>query len=89
MFKRTYQKVNAGVVLIYALLGFVALPYILESKIPEIASKYSDGNLSLGAIHFNPFIFKLSVDELLIKNPHQEEAIRFEKLIVNFEFSQQ
>jgi len=85
MLKKTYQKIIATLVLVYALIGFILIPLVLESKVPDIASQYSDGNLSVGAIHFNPFIFKLSVEKLLIKNPHNKEAIKFKEFIVNFE----
>ena len=85
MLKRTYQKIIAGLVAIYALLGFVILPLVLESQVPKIASEYSDGNLTLDAIHFNPFLFKLTIDGLLIQNPNQKEAISFKKFIINYE----
>ena len=63
-----YLTIVAGIVAIYAVLGFYALPAILKNKLPNIIQEQTGRKASVANIEFNPFKFfariqKFSIDE--------------------------
>ena len=70
---------------VYALFGFVILPYILNSQLKSIVKEQTNATLECQSISFNPFLLKLSLHDLALFNLKQEKLIEFKKFEVDFE----
>jgi len=53
-----------GIILAYALLGFLILPLALERFLPHQLGDFLKCPVSIESIHFNPFSFRLEIDRL-------------------------
>ena len=77
--------VVCGAVALYALLGFVALPYAVKTYgIPALSERLRHPVL-LGDIQFNPFTFSLTLSSFEIQEPDHTPMLAFQELFVNFE----
>ena len=50
-----WSLIGAGAVGLYALAGFVAVPALIKSRLPEFAGQTLKRKASLGEISINPF----------------------------------
>ena len=71
----------------YALLGFVALPLYLRTKIPETVSAYLGKTVSISDVQLNPFTLALTVRGFDLKEADQTTLIGFEELLVDLSLS--
>ncbi len=58
-----------GLLLLYSLLGFVALPAIVKSQAQKMVAEKLHRQLTLGAVEFNPFSLELTLRELRLMEP--------------------
>lgn len=82
---RTALIVLCGAVALYALLGFVVVPYAVKTyAIPALSERLRHPVL-LGDISLNPFTFALTLSEFEIQEPDRTPMLGFKELFVNFE----
>lgn len=81
----TLKKIVFYLLLIYSIVGFVILPLIAKPKIIDLVAQETNAQIEIGTIYFNPFLFKLKLSNVLLKNLQEEELISFEEFYVDFE----
>jgi len=79
------KKVLLSLFTLYALVGFVIVPLVLESQIPKIISNQLHAKLSIKDISFNPFFFHLDVNGVELQDAKGEKLASFEVFKVNLE----
>ncbi len=77
----------ASLLALYAVLGGYALPRYLEAALPELAAKELKRKAAVGAVTFNPFLFKLELSDFSLAEPEGRPIARFRRLLVDFELS--
>jgi uncharacterized protein DUF748 len=77
----------AGVILIlYSLIGFIAIPLILESILPDKLSEALNRPVSISNIRLNPFTLTAAVEGLNIKAKNTTDPfVSFDELFVNIQ----
>jgi hypothetical protein len=78
VFRRKLLWIPAVVVALYAVLGFVVLPRVLRTELPEKLSAALKRPTTVGEIALNPFTFELDLHDLAVKN-----LVSFKLLRVN------
>lgn len=71
----------------YTLLGFLALPWIARDQAPKLAREHLGVELAVDKIRFNPFLFRLAVEELDLEDPESGPMLAFRRLVVDFSLS--
>jgi len=85
--RRSRRWIVAGCVLLalYAVGGFVGVPWAAARWIvPAIDGAFA-GSLSVASIAFNPFTFALDIGRTSLRDPGGEEVVGFERTRVNFD----
>ena len=79
--------IAAGIVLIlYSLIGFVIVPWILESVVPEKLSAALNRPVTINNIRVNPFSLTAAVEGLDIRDKTGDSPfVSFEELFVNIQ----
>ncbi|MEC4889765.1 MAG: DUF748 domain-containing protein [Nitrospira sp.] len=73
----------AGALLLYSLIGFLAVPYLItQYAVPAVAEKIRHP-VSVKDVAFNPFTLALTIDGLEIREPDQTPLLGFEQFSVN------
>ena len=79
------QKIILSFLTIYAFFGFVLLPYILKSQLQNLVSQKLHANVEIDSLYINPFLFKLRLSGVTLKDLEEKELVRFKSLFVDFE----
>jgi Domain of Unknown Function (DUF748) len=79
--------IAAGILILYALFGFFALPRLLKPKLVEAISAYTGRPVALGEISTNPFALSATLRNLVLTDRNEERLLAFEALYINFEVS--
>jgi len=79
------KKIFASLVVVYAIFGFILLPYILKPKLIEIVSQELNAKLDIKSLYINPFLFKLHINGVLLSDLENKEIASFESLFLDFE----
>ena len=79
----------AGVlaVAIYAVLGFLLTPWILERYVSNYAKETLKRKASIGEVRANPFLFTIEAKEFVLQEADDRPIIGFGRLFVDFELS--
>ncbi len=80
-----FKKIIFYLLAIYTLLGFIALPYFLKPQLIQIIEQETNSRISIDSLSFNPFVFKLVINELEIKTLDDEKLLSFDALLINVE----
>ena len=80
-----YKKVLIYLFLVYTVFGFVLLPLILKPLVSKVASEKTNGKVSVGSIHFNPFSFKIGIDEIVLSTQDDERVATIRRFELNLE----
>lgn len=56
-----------GLILLYTLIGFLALPYGLKYYVPKIIQEKTGRASSIEKIYINPYLFKVEIDRFALK----------------------
>lgn len=72
-----------AVVCLYALLGFLFVPWLAERKLVELLQQRLALNASVEAIHFNPFTFTASIDLLDVQTADNTPVLSLQRLYLN------
>jgi len=84
MFKKT-KNILLFLFITYVLVSFFGIPLILKSQLKAIVEQELNANLSVKAIFFNPFSFRLVVDDIVLRDLEQKHLLSFESLDINLE----
>lgn len=71
---------------LYALAGFLALPWWLERSLPEQLDQRMGWQAEVERVRFNPFSFSLEADAFSAKDADGEPVTAFDHLRVNLSF---
>lgn len=74
------------ILLIYALIGFVVLPKVLQSKLPELIKTETGREASLERVEFNPFTLELSLQGFAMQEQDLQTFVSFSELFANVQF---
>ena len=84
---RTSLIVMAVLVLLYALLGFIILPYIVKSQVFPAVSGQLKRPVLAKEVAINPFALSVTITGFEIQEADQMPLLGFDELFVNFELS--
>ena len=76
-----------GVLLIYAVAGFLILPPIVRSVAVKQISKQLDREVSIQQVKINPLALSTTIRGLLIKDKDGEPFVAWDEVYVNFQLS--
>ena len=76
-----------GLVGLYALAGFVGVPYGLRYGLTRFAKEQLHRPLTLGEIHFNPFTWRLEMRDLSLPDADGAPLLGLHRLIVRIELA--
>ena len=79
--------ITLGVILVYALIGFVGVPRLIEHIVPDYAAGHLQRKATIGTVRFHPFIFKLDVRDFSLTETDGTPIAGFRRLLVDFELS--
>jgi hypothetical protein len=77
----------ASLFVLYLVLAGYALPRYIQGAIPEFAATELKRKASVGAVSFNPLLFKLELDDFALAEADGRTIARFRRLLVDFELS--
>jgi hypothetical protein len=80
-------SVIAGLVLVYALLGFLLVPHLVTRYAPQFVEDQLHRQLTLGKVQFNPFTLALRLYQLQLSEANGAVIARIDYLLVNAELS--
>ncbi|MDD2449123.1 MAG: DUF748 domain-containing protein [Sulfurimonas sp.] len=84
MFAKT-KKILVALFVTYTLVGFFAAPPILKSQLKKTVEQELNAKLSIESIYFNPFTFRLIVDELTLRDLEQKHLFSLTSLDINLD----
>lgn len=84
MRKGLILKSLAGGLALYAVAGFLGVPYVIKNIVPEKVSEVTHGGrFSVGSAFFNPFTFHLKLQEVALKTPGGGDLFAFRHFALN------
>ena len=89
-FLRKHKKLaifSVSTILLYALVGFVVIPLILESQLPSTLSEQLGKPVVVEDIQLNPFALSLNIHGFEIQEQDKTPLLGFQELFVNFQLS--
>ncbi|HEY9197900.1 MAG TPA: DUF748 domain-containing protein [Gammaproteobacteria bacterium] len=78
---------GAIALVLYALAGFLLLPYLVEHYVPKYARDTLQRQASVAAVRFNPFLFKLEADDFRLQESDGQPIAAVRRLLIDFELS--
>ena len=73
--------------LLYALAGFVAAPWLVRQQLPKLAAEYLDAQATVGDVRINPFLFSFEATDLAIAEKSGLPVMQAGRVFVDFETS--
>lgn len=73
--------------LLYALAGFVAAPWLVRQQLPKLAAQYLDAQATVGQVRINPFLFSFEATDLAIAEKSGLPVMQAGRVFVDFETS--
>lgn len=77
--------IMGGLVATYALVGFVVLPKVLESKLPELIETETGRKAAIKKITFNPFLLELSLQDFSMQEKDLQTFVSFDEFFINIQ----
>lgn len=77
----------AALLVLYALGGFLAVPHFARKGAQDFVREHYRRTLSIGAIHFNPFTFRLDIERLSLPDDDGQTLLAFERLQVDLQLA--
>jgi outer membrane protein OmpA-like peptidoglycan-associated protein len=78
---------SVGVVVLYALLGFLLTPWIVTRYVSNYAVEKLKRKASIAEVHVNPFLFTFEGKNFVLQEADDRPIIGFGRLFVDFELS--
>ena len=85
IFKKFYVKILFIIVGIYSLIGFIIVPYLIQSNFSNLSHEKFNVNAYLSRVYINPYTFEVGLHDLLIKDDKQETLLYFKSFKTNLE----
>lgn len=82
---RVLIGVLVGLIALYALVGFVLLPYLIKSYVVPTVSEQIKHPILLRDATFNPFALSLRLSGLEVREQNETPMLGFEELFVNLD----
>jgi len=79
------KKIILLFLIIYGLIGFIAVPLLLKPQIMATVAKETNSKLSIDSIYLNPFIFRLQLDGVILKSLDNKHLASFSSLEIDLE----
>jgi len=79
------RKILPLLLFLYTIFGFFILPYILKSQIIKNVELQTNAQISINSIYFNPFTFKLKVNNLELKDTKDKKLFSLKLFEINLE----
>lgn len=70
---------------LYAALGFLAVPAIVQWQLPKQVAQHTTAQASIDSVAFNPFTFDFRASGFTMTSTQGQTLVRFKKLDVNFD----
>lgn len=88
-FSRNYRKLIwlAIGVAVYALLGFLLVPWIVQTQAVAVVRDSYSAELRLSKVEFNPFVLGLRVTGIELDDPSGQPVARIDEVYANFQLS--
>jgi len=84
MKKRFLIYIILAAVSFYAIIGFFGVPYAVKNILPDkVMQATGGGKLAVGAASFNPFTFRLSLQNFSFKTPKNGDFVAVERFSIN------
>jgi len=77
----------ASLFALYLVLGGYLLPRYIEGAIPQYAAEQLHRKASVRSVSFNPLLFKLELNDVVLMEADERLIARFRRLLVDFELS--
>ncbi len=87
LFRNKRLLIAAAVLVIYALVGFLLLPYLIERYVPAYAQEQLQRQASVGKVYVNPFLFSIEVNDFTLQEADGQPIATAQRLFVDFETS--
>jgi len=79
------KKIFYSLIILYTLVGFVLLPILLKPEIEKAANEALNAKLSFESIYINPFVFKVELSGVKLKDLKDNHLVSFKSLKVDVE----
>lgn len=80
-----FKKILFTTLILYTLVGFVAVPFILKPQLVQLVQNQLNANISIESIYFNPYIFKLKLSGIELKSLQKEHLFSLDSIAINLE----
>ncbi|HUJ88105.1 MAG TPA: DUF748 domain-containing protein [Burkholderiales bacterium] len=77
--------IGAGLLVAYALAGFLLLPWLVQRYVPEYARDSLQRQASIGKVRINPFLFTFEANDLRLAERDGTPIVGVRRLFVDFE----
>jgi hypothetical protein len=74
-----------GAVILYAFLGFLVVPRLIERAIPDYAAERLQSKATVGKVRFHPFLLKLDVRDLVLAEKNGNPIAGVKRLLVDLD----
>ncbi|MFK5938481.1 MAG: DUF748 domain-containing protein [Sulfurimonas sp.] len=78
-----FKKIVFSALILYTILGIVVLPLVLKPQLIKLVQHETNAKLSIENISFNPFFFKLTLDQTQLSSLDNKPLIGFKSLLVD------
>ena len=75
----------AAALALYALAGFLLIPYLVRHYVPKLASEQLRCQAAVAEVRFNPFLFEIEAKDFSFKDAAGEAIFGFQRLFVDFD----
>ena len=80
-------RIAVAALVIYALLGFLLLPYVAERHIPQYARETLQRQADVADVRFNPFLFIFEADGFRLREADGRPIVAARQLLIDFDLS--
>jgi hypothetical protein len=80
-----FKKISLFLLLFYTFVGFVLIPYILKSQLPQLIQNNTKATASVASVSFNPFAFTFSLEGFALYGVDHQPLFKFQKFYFNFD----
>ena len=80
-------KVLVSIVAFYTVLGFILLPYLIQTNFSKVLKQTTNASGYLEKIYINPYTFEVELKNLLIQDDKNKTLVYFNTLQVDLELS--
>jgi outer membrane protein OmpA-like peptidoglycan-associated protein len=75
----------AGIPAMFGIAGFLMLPAVLKSKLPQIMEQTAGGKATLGKVEINPILMQFSLQGFSLSEPNGKPFAAFDNFSVNLD----